>query len=55
MKRRRISLAAGILAVLCLVAATGCEAVVQDAARSSIASFLNSVLSSAVNASVNPG
>ncbi len=55
MKRRCISVAVGLVAMLSLVAATGCTAVVQDAARNSIAGFLTSVFTSAVNASINPG
>lgn len=55
MKRRLTSLLVGFVATLSLAAASGCTAIVQDAARDSIAGFLTTVFSSAVNASINPG
>ena len=55
MHRRRSTLIVLPLAVLVAVFATGCEnGYVADAARSSVAGFVNSVLSTAVNNVINP-
>lgn len=55
MTRRRSSLVFSLLGILTLVLSAGCETgFVADAYRSSAASFINQVVSSAVNETVNP-
>ena len=55
MTRRRSTFAAWPLVILTAVFAAGCEGgFIGDAARDSLASFLTSAFSTAVNATINP-
>ena len=55
MNRRRSNLIMWPFALVISVFAAGCESTyVADAARSSVASFINSVITTAVNNAINP-